>query len=82
MAHRSFIEFNRCFDFGYNLIYLEINQLLGETFILRLYAEIESEKDDNFTTKRIKMLFINLSGCKLGTLMRMKNRVNDLLRMN
>jgi hypothetical protein len=26
------------FDFGYNLIYLEINQLLGETFILRLYA--------------------------------------------
>jgi hypothetical protein len=26
------------FDLWYNLIYLEINQLVGETFILRLYA--------------------------------------------
>jgi hypothetical protein len=38
------------FDFGYNLIYLEINQLLGETFILRLYA-YKKEKTTQFTKR-------------------------------
>jgi hypothetical protein len=40
-----------------------------------MLTEIESERTTQFHYKRIKMLFINLSGCKHGTLMRMKTEL-------
>jgi hypothetical protein len=44
------------FDFGYNLIYLEINQLLGETFYTSpfMLTEIESERTTQFHYKENK----------------------------
>ena len=44
------------FDFGYRLVYLEINQLIGETFYSSpfLLTEIESEKTSQFHYKDSK----------------------------
>ena len=44
------------FDFGYDLVYLEVNQLLGETFYSTpfLLTDIESEKTSQFHYKENK----------------------------
>jgi hypothetical protein len=44
------------FDFGYNLIYLEITQAIGETFYSSpfMITEIESEKTSQFHYKQSK----------------------------
>jgi hypothetical protein len=77
------IEFNRCsFDFGYNLIYLEINQLLRETFILRLMlTEIESERTTQFHYKENKDAVYQSIGLQTWYFDEDENRVNDLLRI-
>jgi hypothetical protein len=82
MAHPVLLSLTDVPLILHNLIYLEINQLLGETFILRLYAYgNRKRKDTQFHYKENKDAVYQSIGLQTWYFDEDENRANDLLRV-